>query len=67
VILGNFTSVVHQNLDPLPAAIDINLSTLVSTVLDHLLWRIDNPSAPGRVGIAVSPSLVLPTNAPPHS
>jgi DNA-binding LacI/PurR family transcriptional regulator len=64
VVLGNFTDVVYQNLDPLPAAIDVNLSTLVSTVLRHLLWRIDNRGAPGRVGISISPTLVLPGRVP---
>ncbi len=67
VVLGNFTDVVYQNLDPLPAAIDINLSTLVSTVLQHLMWRIENRRASGRVGISISPSLVLPSSSAPFS
>jgi hypothetical protein len=37
--------------------LDINLSTLVRKVVDHLIWRCDNPQASGRVGITVSPTL----------
>jgi LacI family transcriptional regulator len=56
-ILGNFNPVIYHNLDHSPAAIDINLPTLVRQVVDHLLWRIDNRAVPGRVGVSVSPSL----------
>jgi DNA-binding LacI/PurR family transcriptional regulator len=57
-ILGNYNPIIYHNLDHFPAAIDVNLSTLVRKVVDHLIWRIDNRSTPGRIGISVSPSLV---------
>jgi DNA-binding LacI/PurR family transcriptional regulator len=56
-ILGNFNPMIYHNLDHLPAAIDINLPTLVRKVVDHLLWRIENRAAPGRIGLSVSPTL----------
>jgi DNA-binding LacI/PurR family transcriptional regulator len=59
-ILGNYNPVIYHNLDHLPAAIDINLATLVRKVIDHLMWRIENAKTPGRIGITVSPSLRLP-------
>jgi DNA-binding LacI/PurR family transcriptional regulator len=59
-ILGNFNPVIYHNLDHSPAAIDINLPLLVRKVIDHLFWRIDNASVSGRVGITVSPRLLLP-------
>ncbi len=63
-IIGNYNPVIYHNLDHLPAAIDINLPTLVRKVVDHLMWRIENPGTPGRIGVTVSPSLVesKPTN-----
>jgi DNA-binding LacI/PurR family transcriptional regulator len=61
-ILGNYNPIIYHNLDHLPTAIDINLSTLVRKVVDHLLWRIENRVVPGRVGISVSPQL-HPTSA----
>lgn len=57
-IIGNYNPVIYHNLDHLPAALDINLPTLVRKVVDHLVWRIDNPQAPGRIGITVAPSLI---------
>jgi len=60
VVLGNYNPVIYHNLDHLPAAIDINLPTLVRKVVDHLIWRIENRSAVGRIGVTVSPSLRLP-------
>ncbi|MBK8857957.1 MAG: LacI family DNA-binding transcriptional regulator [Opitutaceae bacterium] len=57
VILGNYNPVIYHNLDHLPAVLDINLSTLVRKVVDHLIWRCDNPQVGGRVGITVSPTL----------
>ncbi|MSU23138.1 MAG: LacI family transcriptional regulator [Opitutus sp.] len=59
-ILGNYNPVIYHNLDHLPAAININLPTLVRKVVDHLFWRIDHRADAGRVGITVSPSLVSP-------
>lgn len=59
-ILGNYNPIIYHNLDHYPAAIDINLPTLVRTVVDHLIWRIENPGAAGRVGITVSPRLITP-------
>jgi LacI family transcriptional regulator len=59
-ILGNFNPVIYHNLDHSPAAIDINLPMLVRKVVDHLLWRIENPEVNGRIGITVSPRLVPP-------
>ena len=59
-ILGNYNPVIYHNLDHFPPAIDINLATLVRKVIDHLMWRIENPKAPGRIGISVSPTLRLP-------
>ena len=59
-ILGNYNPVIYHNLDHLPAAIDINLATLVRKVVDHLFWRIENRGAPGRIGISISPTLMLP-------
>lgn len=61
-ILGNYNPVIYHNLDHLPPALDINLTTLVRKVVDHLVWRIDNPKSIGRVGITVSPSLVVATS-----
>lgn len=57
-VLGNYNPVIYHNLDHLPAALDINLPTLLRKVVDHLVWRIDNPQATGRVGITVAPTLV---------
>ena len=57
-ILGNYNPVIYHNLDHLPAALDINLPTLVRKVVDQLLWRIENPQASGRVGSMISPSLI---------
>lgn len=62
-VLGNFNPVIYHNLDHLPAVIDINLPTLVRKVVDHLMWRIENPGATGRVGITVSPTLIEATPA----
>jgi DNA-binding LacI/PurR family transcriptional regulator len=57
-IIGNYNPMIYHNLDHLPAAIDINLDTLVRKVMEHLLWRIENPDIPGRIGVTVSPSLI---------
>ncbi len=57
-ILGNYNPVIYHNLDHLPPVLDINLSTLVRKVVDHLVWRCDNPQANGRIGITVSPTLI---------
>ncbi len=57
LILGNRSPMIYPNLSHQPAAIDINLPTLVKRVVDHLVWRIDNFNSPGRVGITVSPTL----------
>ncbi|MCW5549178.1 MAG: LacI family DNA-binding transcriptional regulator [Opitutaceae bacterium] len=65
VILGNYNPVIYHNLDHLPAALDINLPTLVRKVVDHLVWRCDNPQATGRIGITVSPTLIATTTARP--
>jgi len=60
VILGNFNPLIYNNLEHHPATIDINLATLVHQVIDHLIWRVENPTSPGRIGISVSPSLRPP-------
>ncbi len=57
-ILGNYNPMIYHNLDHHPAAIDINLPTLVRQVVDHLCWRIENRAAPGRIGVSVSPILL---------
>jgi len=57
-ILGNYNPIIYHNLDHLPAALDINLPALVRKVVDHLVWRIDNPKMDGRIGITVAPSLI---------
>jgi LacI family transcriptional regulator len=62
-VLGNLNPVIYHNLDHSPAAIDINLPLLVRKVIDHLFWRIENPHVSGRVGIMVSPRLLLPEEA----
>lgn len=62
-VLGNYNPVIYHNLDHLPAALSINLPTLVRKVVDHLVWRIENPSMHGRVGITVAPSLITPEQA----
>lgn len=62
-VLGNFNPVIYHNLDHSPAAIDINLPLLVRKVIDHLFWRIENAGVAGRVGITVSPRLLLPEEA----
>ncbi len=56
-VLGNYNPIIYHNLDHHPAAIDINLATLVRKVVDHLVWRIENRGANGRIGICVSPTL----------
>lgn len=61
-ILGNYNPMIYHNLDHSPAAIDINLPTLVRKVVDHLLWRIDNPGVHGRIGVTISPRLINPAN-----
>jgi DNA-binding LacI/PurR family transcriptional regulator len=57
-ILGNYNPIIYHNLDHLPPALDINLPTLVRKVVDHLIWRIENPQATGRIGTTVAPSLI---------
>jgi len=57
-ILGNYNPVIYHNLDHSPAAIDINLPMLVRKVVDHLLWRIENPTVGGRIGVTISPRLL---------
>ncbi len=57
-VLGNYNPVIYHNLDHLPAALDINLPTLVRKVVDHLVWRIDNAQTTGRIGITIAPTLV---------
>ncbi len=64
-ILGNYNPMIYHNLDHSPAVIDINLPVLVRKVIDHLLWRIENPDVTGRIGIKVSPRLLktaVPSN-----
>ena len=63
-VLGNYNPVIYHNLDYQPAAIDINLPTLVRKVVDHLFWRIENRTTPGRIGTTVSPSMILPNATP---
>lgn len=60
VILGNYNPLIYHNLDHSPAAIDVNLPLLIRKVVDHLLWRIDNRTVSGRVGVTVSPRLIVP-------
>ena len=36
---------------------------LVCKVVDHLLWRIENPDVSGRIGVTVSPRLLTPDAA----
>jgi LacI family transcriptional regulator len=62
VILGNYNPVIYHNLDHSPAAIDINLPMLVRKVVDHLLWRIEHPEVIGRIGVTVSPRLLVRPN-----
>jgi DNA-binding LacI/PurR family transcriptional regulator len=62
-ILGNFNPVIYHNLDHSPAAIDINLPLLVRKLIDHLFWRVSNRDVTGRVGITVSPRLLVPEAA----
>ncbi len=57
VILGNFNPLIYNNLEYHPASIDINLSTLIHKVIDHLVWRVENPDSTGRIGVSVSPTL----------
>jgi len=59
-VLGNYNPVIYHNLDHSPAAIDINLPLLVRKVIDHLFWRIQNRDVVGRVGITISPRLLVP-------
>ncbi len=61
-VLGNYNPTIYHNLDHFPAAIDLNLPTLIRKVVDHLFWRIENRAMAGRIGIAVSPTLVPPPN-----
>jgi DNA-binding LacI/PurR family transcriptional regulator len=62
-ILGNYNPVIYHNLDHLPATLDINLPTLVRKVVDHVMWRIENPGTIGRIGVTISPSLIEPKPA----
>ncbi len=62
-VLGNFNPVIYHNLDHSPAAIDINLPLLVRKVIDHLFWRMENRAVSGRVGVTVSPRLLVPEAA----
>lgn len=57
-ILGNYNPLIYHNLDHSPAAIDINLPTLVRKVIEHIFWRIDHRSAVGRIGVSISPTLL---------
>ncbi|MGC4071550.1 MAG: LacI family DNA-binding transcriptional regulator [Nibricoccus sp.] len=59
-ILGNYNPLFYHNLEHFPPVIDINRSTLVRKVVDHLAWRIENPNTTGRIGISVSPTLRTP-------
>jgi DNA-binding LacI/PurR family transcriptional regulator len=59
-VLGNYNPMIYHNLDHSPAAIDVNLPLLVRKVVDHLLWRIENPDVSGRIGVRVSPRLLTP-------
>ncbi len=59
-ILGNYNPVIYHNLDHSPAAVDVNLPLLIRKVIDHLLWRIENHHAAGRIGIIISPRLLAP-------
>lgn len=63
IILGNYNPMIYHNLDHSPAAIDVNLPVLIRKVVDHLLWRIENPEVSGRIGITVSPRLIVPGGA----
>jgi len=63
ILLGNYNPMIYHNLDHLPAALDINLATLVRQVVDHLVWRIENPRATGRIGVTVAPSLITQPQA----
>jgi LacI family transcriptional regulator len=56
-VLGNYNPMIYHNLDHSPAAIDINLPLLMRKVVDHLVWRIENPTTQGRIGLTVSPFL----------
>jgi DNA-binding LacI/PurR family transcriptional regulator len=64
LILGNRSPQIYANLSYQPAAIDINLHTLVHMVIDHLIWRIDNFGLAGRVGIKVTPTLHAEPSVP---
>jgi LacI family transcriptional regulator len=66
-MIGNYNPVIYHNLDHHPAAIDINLATLVRKVFDHLFWRIENRTTPGRIGVSVSPSLIPASSAKRNS
>jgi DNA-binding LacI/PurR family transcriptional regulator len=66
VILGNYNPLIYHNLDHSPAAIDVNLPLLIRKVVDHLLWRIDNRTVSGRVGVTVSPRLLVPGHTTNH-
>ena len=59
-ILGNYDPYVWQQLDPQPAAIDINLSTIISQAVQISSWRIRHPEVAARIGIAVGPTLLKP-------
>ncbi len=63
-VLGNYNPAIYRLLDHSPAVIDINLPMLVRKVVDHLLWRIENPKVSGRVGVSISPRLFPPASLP---
>ena len=65
-ILWNFNPMIYHNLDHAPAALDVNLPTLVRKVIDHLVWKIDHVADHARVGISISPTLIRPTTAAPR-
>lgn len=62
-VLGNYNPMIYHNLDHSPAAVDINLPLLVRKVVDHLIWRIENPGLGGRIGVSVSPRLMTPARS----
>lgn len=57
-MIGNYNLIVYHNLDHSPAAIDINLPTLVRKVVDHLIWKIEHPrSSAGSASLSPQPSV----------
>lgn len=54
-----------SSLDPRPATMDIRLELIGRLAVERLLWRMENPSVPGRIVTQIDPMLI-PGSTPPR-